>query len=57
MKFKGSQYADTRANSWMKEESITASGQVPSLQPRPLPLPAGAASLLKLVSVIPLVCI
>lgn len=39
MKFKGSQYADTRASSWMKEKSITASCQVLSLQPRPLPPP------------------
>lgn len=57
MKFKGSQYADTRANSWMKEKSLTASGQVLPLQARPLPLPARAATLLKLVSVIPLVCV
>lgn len=57
MKFKGSQYADTRANSWMKEKSLTTSGQVLPLQACPLPLPARAATLLKLVSVIPLVCI
>lgn len=37
MKFKGSQYADTRANSWMKEKSIAVSCQVLSLHPRPAP--------------------